>query len=82
MLQPDEFFLILCRTFGDLGAPDPEAICRTVLLREGCFAGHRYRCGTLTAIWSPADAAIVFLGPSRELLRTISWPAVARQAAA
>jgi hypothetical protein len=82
MFQPDDFFLTLCRTFGELGAPDPQAICRTLLLRERRFVAHCYRCGGLMALWSPAAEEIVFLGPSRERLRSVPWPAIQRQAAA
>jgi len=33
-----------------VGAADPEAVSRIVLLRELRFVGHRYRCGGMHAV--------------------------------
>jgi hypothetical protein len=81
-MQPDEFFHTLCRTFAELGAHQPQAVRRTLLLHERRFVGHCYRCGELTAIWSPGGDEILFLGPGQERLRTVPWPPLVQQAAA
>jgi hypothetical protein len=82
-MQSDEFFQLLCQTFTELGATDPQAIYRTLLLRDRRFVGHCYHCGDYRALWAPGSAAIEFYRHGGELLRTVPWnpaeqPTVAR----
>lgn len=76
-MLPDAFFQALSRTFAELGVADPLAIHRTLLLRNGSFVGHRYRCGEFSAIWKPGQTAVEFYGPGDVPLRSV--PLVVRQ---
>jgi hypothetical protein len=80
-VQPDAFFEVLCQTFAELGAPEPRAIRRTLVLRERSFVGHCYRCGDFYTLWTPGTADLHFYSSKGELLRTIPTAVDRRQAA-
>ena len=58
--------------FRALGAGDPEAVSRSILLRESRFAGQRYRCEDLQAVWLVGEDVLHFYDGDRNLLRTVS----------
>jgi hypothetical protein len=58
--------------FRVLGADDPEAVSRSILLRESRFAGQRYRCQGLQAVWLAEDGALNFYDGEGNPLRTIN----------
>jgi hypothetical protein len=64
----------MAAAFQELGAGD-SPISHTLLLRDRCFVGHRYRCGDWCAIWKPSSTVIEFFGADGELLRTITLEA-------
>ena len=57
--------------FRILGADDPEAVSRSILLRESRFAGQRYRCQDLQAVWLVGEDALHFYDGEGNLLRTV-----------
>lgn len=71
-MQPDALFQTISTAFAELGASEPQAISRSLLLREGFFVGHRFRCGELQAIWSPDSGVVEFFDPDGEPLRSVS----------
>ena len=70
-LQPDPISQQVARGFVDLGASNPPTITRTLLLREGQFAGHRFRCGSMQAFWWTERQELEFRDEAGQTLRTI-----------
>ncbi|NLY01432.1 MAG: hypothetical protein GXY83_35520 [Rhodopirellula sp.] len=81
-MQPDAVFQIVAAGFAELGAADPQAIGRTLLLRDGYFVGHRFRCGGLQAILLPESESVEFFDAEGGPLRSVPLPqAESRKAA-
>lgn len=70
-MRKDPIVQAVAAIFAELGTGDAP-ISRTVLLREGYFAGHCFRCGDFHALRKPDSTLIEFFGVDGELRRTIS----------
>jgi hypothetical protein len=71
-MQTDPLVLAVEATFAELGTGNDTPISRTVLLRDGYFVGHCFRCGDFRAIWKADSTVIEFFGADGELLRTVN----------
>ena len=60
---------LLERTFAELGATGP--MIRTILLGDRQFAGQKFRCGGLQAVWLVDGDEIAFYEDGGALLKTI-----------
>ncbi len=82
-MQPDATFQTISAVFAELGADRPEEISRTLLLRDGYFLGHRFRCDKLQAVLLPDSEEVEFFDEDGELLQSVrvQRPAEMRKAA-
>lgn len=60
---------LVAQTFAQLGASAP--IIRTILLKDRFFAGHKFRCGALQAVWWTGKDVIEFHDQGGKLLTAI-----------
>jgi hypothetical protein len=79
-LQPDPISQQVARQFVELGASNPPVVTRTILLREGQFAGHRFRCGAMQAFWWTDRHEIDFRDEAGQTLHTIRLDEAANRA--
>jgi len=70
--QPDQVFRRVTAVFSELGATCPTLVTCTTLLQDQQFAGRRFRCGNLSAVWSTASGQIEFYAPDGALLRVVT----------
>ncbi|MGA2065409.1 MAG: hypothetical protein ABSG86_10580 [Thermoguttaceae bacterium] len=70
---------LLAQTFADLGATG--AMVRTILLRDRRFAGQRFRCGGMQAVWLAGSGRIAFYDEGGTLLTTVRLEADEQRAA-
>ena len=68
----DRVYQLVVEGFRALGAADPEAVSRTVLLRELRFVGHRYRCGHMHAVRLAGEERVAFHDDQGKLLKTVT----------
>ena len=57
--------------FRELGAPDLESISRTILLRDGFYAGQKFLCGDMVAIVPVGGEEVAFFTGDGGLRKTI-----------
>ena len=77
---PDLLDRLLAKTFAELGASGP--VIRTILFRDRCFAGHKFRCDGVQAIVPPGASEVEFYGEAGALLKTIGITPQEQQGAA
>ena len=77
---PDLLDRLLAKTFAELGASGP--VIRTILFRDRCFAGHKFRCDGVQAIVPPGAQRGRVLRRGRALLKTIGITPQEQQGAA
>ena len=65
--QQDAVQALVTRTFAELGATGP--VIRTILLKDGYFAGDKFRCEGLWAANLAGQDTIEFYG--KKLLKTV-----------
>jgi hypothetical protein len=65
--QQDAVQALVTRTFAELGATGP--VIRTILLKDGYFAGDKFRCEGLWAANLAGQDTIEFYG--EKLLKTV-----------
>jgi hypothetical protein len=70
-MQPDQIHQLVASTFAELGAAEPADVSRTLLLRDGRFAGQRFRCGEFEALLSADNRRIEFSDAEGNLRRTV-----------
>jgi len=58
--------------FLKLGLPAPTDICETLLVNDGCFIGHRFRCDGGYAIWGVGWKAVEFYDEEGQLLKRVA----------
>jgi hypothetical protein len=51
---------------------DPEAIHRTLLLRNGFYAGQKFTCDGMTAVLTAATDEVIVVGKQGEVVKKIS----------
>ncbi len=68
--QVDSVQQLVAQTFAQLGAIAP--IIRTILLKDQFFAGHKFRCGAIQAIWWTGKNGIEFHDAGGTLLTAIA----------
>jgi hypothetical protein len=78
--QTDAKQELVAKMFAELGATDP--VISTILLRDGYFVGHRFRCGGMQAVRRAGGEGIEFYGEDGKLVKTVSVEAVEEQKAA
>jgi hypothetical protein len=71
----DQLHHLVVEGFRVLGADDHEAVSRFILLRENRFAGQRYCCHDLQAVWLAGEDALQFYDGEGNLLRTVPMEA-------
>jgi hypothetical protein len=71
-MEADRICHFVVDGFRALGAADPEAVSRAILLRENRFAGHRYRCEGMQAKWLVGEDAVAFYDDQGKLLKTVT----------
>jgi hypothetical protein len=67
----DRVYQLVVEGFRALGAADPEAVSRAILLRERRFVGHRFRCDGIQALRLAGEDAIAFYDDQGKLLKTV-----------
>ena len=67
--------------FKALGATDSEATSRAVIFRERTFAGLRFRCDGMQAVWLANEAVVRFYDESGRMLKSAEVGAAERKAA-
>lgn len=67
---------------GELGQPSVslESLRETILIRNGYYAGRRFDCGDLSAVWRAERAEILFFAGDSSPIKVISLE-TARKAA-
>ena len=78
--QADMMQQLVAKTFAELGATDP--VIGTILLKDGYFVGHRFRCGGMQAVRRAGGEVIEFYGEDGTLVKTVSVDAVEGREAA
>ena len=63
---------LVVKGFTDLGASNPQSVSRSFLLRETHYAGERFRCDSLQAVWWLGGDAVEFYDASGRLLKSLS----------
>ena len=71
---------LLEKTFGELGASGP--MTRTLLLRDRQFAGQKFRCGGVQAVWLAGEDEIAFYDEGGALLKTVRLEETEKKAVA
>ena len=62
--------------FRELGVPDLQSISRTILLRDGFFAGQKFLCGDMVAIVPAGGEEVAFFAGDGGLRKTIRFTEV------
>jgi hypothetical protein len=81
-MQPTALEQLVATTLTDLRGEIPEAVARSVLLREGSFVGYRFRCAGFEAVWLAESKTVGFFDSEQKLLKTVACETVERLAAA
>ena len=63
---------VVVKGFADLGASSPQTASRSLLLREGHFAGQRFRCDGFQAVWWLGGDAVEFYDATGNLVKTLT----------
>lgn len=80
--DPDSVYQLVVDGFKALGAAEPGAVRRAVILRERTFVGQRFLCGGMQAVRLAGEDAIGFYSDRGRLLLTVNVDArPARKAA-
>jgi hypothetical protein len=61
--------------------PPPIDVCETLLIRDGFFIGHKFRCDGGYAIWGAGWSAVEFYDEDGELLKMVAVKKAARLSA-
>jgi len=67
----DRIHQVVVDGFRSLGATNPEAVSRTILLRDGWLLGHRFLCEGFQAIHRAGSGEIAFYDNQGKLLETV-----------
>ena len=78
--QADAIQQLAAKAFAELGATGP--MIGTILLKDGYFVGHRFRCGGMQAVRLAGGDNIEFYDQAGELVKTVGVEAVDGQRAA
>lgn len=62
---------IIKRTFRCLTRETSEITAESLLIRDGQYCGHRFRSGTLSAVWFHEEDQIKFHGKDGDLLMVV-----------
>ena len=68
--EMDPFYQAVVEGFRALGAANPQAIRRAVLLRGLFFAGQQFQCDGMKAIWLSGKRTVEFYDEQGRLLRS------------
>jgi hypothetical protein len=68
---PDFLQQLVAKTFAELGASDSTSVIRTLLLKDGYFAGQKFRCEGFQAVLLTGRDEIEFYDEGGTLLKTI-----------
>lgn len=71
-VSQESVFSSVVKGFRELEAPDLESIRRTVLFRNGFFAGQRFACGRLLAVVPVGGDEVAFFGDDGELRKAVN----------
>jgi len=72
---------LVVETFLKLGMSAPIDVCETLLVNDGCFIGHRFRCNGGYAIWGVGWKAVEFYDEGGQLLKMVVIKKAARLSA-
>ena len=70
-MEVDRVYQLVEDGFTTLGVADPQAIQRTVLLRDRNFAGHRFHCDGLQAVCLMREDSVCFYDSRGQLLKEV-----------
>jgi hypothetical protein len=73
---------LVVKGFTDLGASSPQSTSRSLLLREGHYAGQRFSCDGFQAVWWLGGDAVEFYDASGRLLKSLNFAVTSGRAAA
>jgi hypothetical protein len=63
---------LVVATFFKLGMPPPIDVWETLLIEDGIFIGHKYRCDGGYAIWASGWSAIEFYDEDGKLMKKVA----------
>ena len=63
---------LVVATFSNLGMPPPIDVCETLLIKDGCFIGHKFHCDGGYAIWGAGWNAVEFYDDDGKLLKMVA----------
>ncbi len=69
--RADAIESIIAEGLRRFGADNPRAARRTIILRNGHFAGQRFDCPGVSAVLPPNGEAIEFRGPGGDLMEMV-----------
>jgi hypothetical protein len=58
------------------------SLCHTILLRDRCFVGHKFRFDGGYAMWLAETNTVEIYDDDRKLLKTVTFPSDEKEAAA
>ena len=72
---------LVATTFSKLGMPHPIEVCETLLVKEGFFIGHKFRCAGGYALWGAGWNSVEFYDENGKLLKLIAVKKAVRRLA-
>lgn len=72
---------LVATTFSNLGMPPPIDVCETLLVKDGCFIGHKFHCDGGYAIWGTGWNAVEFYDDDGKLLKMVAVTKALRSSA-
>ena len=82
MAQSGPVEQLVVQTFAELGATDPSAVIRTILLRDRHFVGYRFRGDGVQAVWLASGEVVAFFDGRGKLLKAVRAESPEKQEAA
>ena len=72
---------LVVATFSKLGMPPPIDVCDNLLVKDGCFIGHKFHCDGGYAIWGAGWNSVEFYDEDGKLLKMVAVKRVLRSTA-
>jgi hypothetical protein len=70
--QPQSITEVVAATLREMGlAADAAALTRTILIRDGYFAGHKYRFDGGYALWLTENSVLEVYDDAKQVLKTV-----------
>jgi len=71
-LQLEAVQEVVANNLAELGVQDPACVVHTFLIRDGFFAGHKFRCEGICAVWPIGTGCVEFRDEDGKLIKTVS----------